>query len=480
MPLWVVSALVLIEYVAVSLLFDADVLRHATGWRWASALGHVASMGLVLLLGVGLTAALQPEGRTLWRAARPIDRTLWVPALIHLAALGGLLLASALIFSPDGPPSGSGPLWIAAWAVLGLLAALSALSLGVPPEARATLARTVGKLLLPAFTIALGIWMAAFGSLQLWRPLSSITLNSVARLLSILDQPITVDENEAIIGTPVFEIEIAPQCSGVESAGLILGFFTAYLVLARDVGGFHARVGWVFFSLIAIGLVVLSHRMAWLRREQLDADRESVAAPWLFPFLALAMASLLSGMVTDSVEWLYPLRFLFVVPVLWHYRSHHGDLRPRAPLAALGLGLLAAALYALFWVTPDPQWLETGQTDWDAQGTGIRALWLLTRTLGAVVLVPLAEELAFRGYLLPRLRELIPGRPPLRTGLALLLSSVAFGFVHDVPLADAVAGLLYGVLRLRTDLGSAVLAHTTSNLALAVVTITLGPPWWWR
>ena len=34
---------------------------------------------------------------------------------------------------------------------------------------------------------------------------------------------------------------------------------------------------------------------------------------------------------------------------------------------------------------------------------GLAAAWLLVRVLGSVVTVPIAEELAFRGYLLRRL-----------------------------------------------------------------------------
>ena len=34
---------------------------------------------------------------------------------------------------------------------------------------------------------------------------------------------------------------------------------------------------------------------------------------------------------------------------------------------------------------------------------GLAAVWLLVRVLGSVITVPIAEELAFRGYLLRRL-----------------------------------------------------------------------------
>ena len=59
-------------------------------------------------------------------------------------------------------------------------------------------------------------------------------------------------------------------------------------------------------------------------------------------------------------------------------------------------------------------------------------LWLGFRVIGSVVTVPLAEELAFRGYLTRRLclsdfQSIPPGR---MTWYSFLLSSFLFGALH--------------------------------------------------
>jgi CAAX prenyl protease-like protein len=88
-----------------------------------------------------------------------------------------------------------------------------------------------------------------------------------------------------------------------------------------------------------------------------------------------------------------------------------------------------------------------------------------------VITVPIAEELAFRGFLIRRLISSDFEALGLRkfTYVSLLLSSVAFGLLHgDRWLAGTVAGLLYALALLkRGRIGDAVVAHATTNALLA-------------
>jgi CAAX prenyl protease-like protein len=102
---------------------------------------------------------------------------------------------------------------------------------------------------------------------------------------------------------------------------------------------------------------------------------------------------------------------------------------------------------------------------------GARLCWLATRIAGAVVTVPIAEELAFRGFGLRRLMdedfEAVPWRA--WNWLALGGSSVFFGLMHGgLWLAGIAAGLIYGGMMLRRGhLGDAIGAHATTNALLA-------------
>ena len=108
---------------------------------------------------------------------------------------------------------------------------------------------------------------------------------------------------------------------------------------------------------------------------------------------------------------------------------------------------------------------------------GWATLWILGRLAGAVVTVPLAEEIAFRGYLARRLIARDFERVPLErlSWLAVLGSAFAFGLLHDRIVAGTLAGIAYGlVARRRGSLVDAVVAHATTNALLAVWVLWTG------
>ena len=78
-------------------------------------------------------------------------------------------------------------------------------------------------------------------------------------------------------------------------------------------------------------------------------------------------------------------------------------------------------------------------------GAGWGTVWLVFRIVGSVVTVPIAEELAFRGYLTRRLITSEFQDVPLGrfTWVSFLLSSVLFGALHSRWLAGTLAGMLY-------------------------------------
>jgi CAAX prenyl protease-like protein len=104
-------------------------------------------------------------------------------------------------------------------------------------------------------------------------------------------------------------------------------------------------------------------------------------------------------------------------------------------------------------------------------------VWLVFRVVGSVVTVPLAEELAFRGYLPRRLQAADFEAVPLGrfTGLSFLASSVLFGLLHGRWLAGTLAGMFYALaLYRRRDLAEPVLAHAVTNALIAAHVLATG------
>jgi len=149
---------------------------------------------------------------------------------------------------------------------------------------------------------------------------------------------------------------------------------------------------------------------------------------------------------------------------------------------------LAGSAVFLAWIAPS--WLAHQQAV-SSLGMSLATLspaarwsWIIIRIAAAVITVPIAEELAFRGYLARRFvsREFDRITFSSLGALPVVFSSLAFGLMHMQNLEDwrhlllgTLAGLVFaGALRWRGRIGDAVAAHATSNLLLAIWVLGTG------
>jgi membrane protease YdiL (CAAX protease family) len=95
---------------------------------------------------------------------------------------------------------------------------------------------------------------------------------------------------------------------------------------------------------------------------------------------------------------------------------------------------------------------------------------LLLAVIGLVVLPPLVEETVFRGVLLERLAV------KWRVGVAIVISSVAFGLLHADPVGAGMFGVMTCLLYLRSSsLWPGILLHLANNGLILVITRLSGP-----
>jgi len=252
------------------------------------------------------------------------------------------------------------------------------------------------------------------------------------------------------------------------------------------VGGFHSQAGWIAFNGVALGLACLAHRVPWIssgRRPIAIADErpfENQLPAYLAPFLAILAAGMISTATAGGFEWLYPLRFVAAVGTLVVFRRTYASINWRFSWVAPVIG----GLVFLLWIALDR---VAGTQGISKIAEGLAGLpaparigWLAFRTLAAVVTVPIAEELAFRGFLLRRLISADFESVSFQrwTFLAVIASSVAFGLMHgDRWIAGTVAGILYAAAqRWRGSIGDAVVAHGVTN-ALIAAFVLMGGHW---
>jgi exosortase E/protease (VPEID-CTERM system) len=448
----------------------------------------------------------------------------WLFLAGHFAAL---LIFAGLSFLPSNVSQGS--LTTVAWYAAGVLTVAFGGCAFVPPKSAWRLIRRAGHSW--AYALAGGIvawrvvavypfWNGRIWNPAIdlyWKPAVDLTFRIVEGLLHLFLPVVVADRATMTIGSPSFTVTILPWCAGFEGTGLMLVFSAAWLWFLRReyrfpqaillipagmavmwlsnavritaliligaagapgiaLGGFHSQAGWIAFNCVALGFALASRRVPWFIRGERDhasvepASHNPTAA-YLLPLLAILAAAMISRAASDGFEWLYPLRFVAAGGALWFLRSKYRELD-------WGFGWLSVlAGFAVFgmWLGLDlmagahaDNGIASGLASWPAQA---RVAWLVVRTAAAVVTVPIAEELTFRGFLIRRLiaADFESRSPRDYTLMSVLISSLAFGLMHgDRWLAGTLAGLIYAVAFLRRGrIGDAVIAHATTNALLA-------------
>lgn len=154
---------------------------------------------------------------------------------------------------------------------------------------------------------------------------------------------------------------------------------------------------------------------------------------------------------------------------------HYQELRepvgdPRTVLVAIAVGLAVLAV----WVGVDTPLLRFN----DSKGYAPVAPdghelwgWIIVRTAGSALIVPLMEELFWRSFLMRWLdaRDFLKLAPRLVSIRSVLIGTIPFALEHAEFFAGAVAGLAYAlVYRYSGRLWPAIIAHGVSNLGLGV------------
>jgi CAAX prenyl protease-like protein len=201
-------------------------------------------------------------------------------------------------------------------------------------------------------------------------------------------------------------------------------------------------------------------------------------AAYLGPFLAILAAGMISGAMSSGFEWLYSVRMIAAAVALWIYRRQYREVNWRLDWVALIAGVVIfLAWIAVQWMV-NPNASGAMPAPLAAASTLARVSWIGLYIVSAVTTVPLAEELAFRGFLMRRLVSADFETVPFErfTWLAVIVSSVAFGAMHGSRwIAGSVSGVILALLAIRRgSLGDAVVAHATANALLAAYVLFFG------
>jgi exosortase E/protease (VPEID-CTERM system) len=500
--------------IALAYQFYADVECRLTDYEsTCNALRGLVLRALVVIGVMALLIRAWPESFAEFLQTAAVHRSA-VAGAVHLAGVALILVPLALFWGRD-LSAGLG-VALRFWAPGVILATVGGLLWLAPPGAWKRLFWTRSHSALPILLLAALIPDLVFQIQPLWnwQSMASLTFSAVATTLNLIGAEADVQAAEYIIGIGDFYVGIAPQCSGVEGFALVTAFIGVYAFIFRAdvrmsrfllvmlplgllcswllnilritlliligarispeiaVNGFHSYAGWLMFTALAFGLTAVAQTVPWLHREGARTAsprplRNDPVAAQLLPFAAFMVAGTLVAALAPHPGLGMAFGVFVLGPALLFFLPVLRSMEWRPDLVSLGAGAVVGIGWVLTAPAADP---ELGRLLAAFPAWAFLA-WAVCRVLVTTVLVPVIEELFFRGYLLTRL----DGPQLWRRVLAVALSSLAFALLHGRWIEAGLAGLVFALVALRRGrVADAIWAHVVANSTVAAVAAARG------
>lgn len=221
-------------------------------------------------------------------------------------------------------------------------------------------------------------------------------------------------------------------------------------------------------------------------------SRRRATIGYTAPFLAFVGMMAVERLIPLPPQWLYPVRFLIVTSLIgalsWPYLS----FRPSAPLAGIAIGV---AVFVI-WVAPDVLFGDSYRHHWLFENSFTGAAvsssaphlkanlgYILLRSFSSALVIPILEELFWRGWMMRWLIDndflTVPlGKyVPSAFWIVALLFASEHGPYWEVGLA---AGIVYNWWMVRTrNLADCILAHGVTNAVLSAYVVVTGQWQYW-
>ncbi len=516
------AALLLLQLFILNFGFDSYKPHLLDSGEWYAALAYAGQFAKALVVvPVFLLLSLWP--RLPAYAERLHESTSGHPwnylLIAQLAVYALLVWLSYRVFGLPDAEADAGHILAIAWMLTGIAAAALWLFSLAPWSFWRAFVRENVFVVVSALIIGALAWLLAFYAQSLWTPLSEATFQLSSAILSLFYPEVYVDAENKHLGAGTFIVNIAPSCSGYEGIGLMLAFTGFYLsIFRRDfrfpqalllipigivviwlfnnlriaaliaigvsfspavaIGGFHSQAGWISFIVVIVMTLALAYRVPFFQAETVPRSGAgrgiNLPMATLLPFVVLLAATILTSALSADFDWYYPLRVIAVALAIALCWRIYGLTRFKPSAEALVAGFVVFVI----WILLVPGDAEADTAFATALGEATPAVviaWLALRAIGAVVTVPIAEELVFRGYLFARLAGKpldLEQRLPI-AWMPFLVTSLLFGLLHSNWIAGIAAGLVYGIVRYRSNsIVDAIAAHAATNLLLSIYVIS--------
>jgi exosortase E/protease (VPEID-CTERM system) len=522
------AALFGVELVALVVAYRAQALPTAIPlWLEVNAFLMKAAffvLNIGAVMAVALVLVTWPHHRTIlakWgeaALAHPWRPWVFANLIAFILAFAGAFVLSMHLEQARSAPWGVFALWCSIAALLAptLVIAFAPLRLWLSfaREYRVSVAAAAAAAALASLLMTM--------SESLWGGLSDATLSASVWVLQLYETDIFFDLTTDVIRVADFAVLIGAPCSGFQGMGLVTMFLSLFIWAFRrefrfpnvllliplgivavwclnvvrivtliTIGahvspsialtGFHDHAGWLAFLTVSITLMFVAYHTSYFRKVETGERRREhdagirLAWAYLLPFVAIITAGIVAQAFSEGGRPLYALSIVAALAAIWPFRDVYLGLVARPQLVSVVAGLLVGA----GWIATDPgRGGEQTLGSWfESLPAWLAVLWIAARVVGSSIFVPIAEELAFRGYLhralIGRRFEMV--EPRQFTWLAFIVSTALFAAMHQRWLAAAIAGAVYALVMYRTNrVSDAVVAHMASNALIAAWAIAVG------
>jgi len=522
---WLWPAILVGEIIGLALGYSTQSLDSRVEW-WARLFR--STRYFIPLSATVLAVMVLWGGRKLYKeiACSIQDVRHWIGALpfflAHLSVFAAFAFLTHATFSGQIVGGQYSITWALLWVVAGSATFLSWCLIALPPKAWLDLVSRCRSILLTGLTVGAGVWFAGLVAQHFWTSLGKYTFLTVQWMLSPMFPNIVADPNTLALGVPKFMVFVAPECSGYEGIGIVSAMLGFYLWFFRQrlrfplamlllplgigavwlanslriaalltigilvspelaVGGFHEHSGWLATIGISLGLIFAAERLNFFRRPASDmsavSGTDNPTAAYLIPLLAIIATAMITGAFTTGFDWLYPIRVLVGFGVLWFFKKSYAEIQWSWSWHAVAFAAVTAAIWvALGSSGPSeraalPDMLVRLPVGWSA-------IWIFFGFAQYILVAPIAEELAFRGYLARRLvsADFLNVEYRRLSWISLLVTSAIFGAMHG---SNWLPGILAGAVffwafRRRGQIGEAVQAHIFTNGLIAIYAVFSG------
>jgi CAAX prenyl protease-like protein len=193
---------------------------------------------------------------------------------------------------------------------------------------------------------------------------------------------------------------------------------------------------------------------------------------YIIPFAIFILLSFICSQFPNGIYYMYPVKTIVVGASLFIYRKNYSELFHKIKLKSVIIAIIVGILVFIVWILPEGLYPTLGASEFNPyqfESQSFIIFLIVFRLIGAVIVVPVFEELFWRSFLIRWIINQDFKKVPIGkfTWLSFILTVIFFGIEHHRWLVGLAAGAIYnGLLYQQKNLWPCIIAHGVTNLFL--------------